>query len=401
MWSALQQMQEFGVKPSPSIYTAIIEAFVDQGNIEMALHYLFSMRNQDILPELSAVHDVVVLAANCGYSRLAIELASFYEKSSSRSLDDTVWMTCLASSAQNRYVCLFQSFVDPSHSYVLQKLDGVQTCWSHVTEKLNVAPPEGICLSVLHTAARYGEPDLVTDVLRVLKLTDVSWEEHHFAALIEAFCRKNQLKEALVTLHIMRTNGIEPGEGTASNIVDTIKDVDSLDSAWETIDEIHSSGGGLGTDALNVVIKASILLGDLQRAVGIYKAFSDYGLIPDVATFNLLLDGCTAARHRQLGDILLEDMKQTGLIPDDRTYEKMITLCLTQEFYEDAFYYLEEMKAAKYVPPRTVYEAILGKCKVAGDSRADIVVDEMKECGYDLVEADKDLAKNFRRRSPR
>ncbi len=119
MWSALQQMHELGVKLSPSIYTAIIEAFVDQGNIEMALHYLFSMRNQDILPELSAVHSVVVLAANCGYSRLAIELASFYERLSSRSLDDAVWMTCLASSAQNHYVCLFQSFVDPPHSYVL------------------------------------------------------------------------------------------------------------------------------------------------------------------------------------------------------------------------------------------------------------------------------------------
>ena len=64
------------------------------------------MKNQDILPELSAVQDVILLTANCGYSRLAIELSVFYEKTSLRRLDDVVWMTCLASAAQNHYVRL-------------------------------------------------------------------------------------------------------------------------------------------------------------------------------------------------------------------------------------------------------------------------------------------------------
>lgn len=99
-------MYEFGIKPNPSIYTAIIQAFVDKGNVEMALHCLFTMKNQDILPELPAVQDVIILTANCGYSRLAVELASFYERTSLRRLDDAVWMTCLASSAQNYYVRL-------------------------------------------------------------------------------------------------------------------------------------------------------------------------------------------------------------------------------------------------------------------------------------------------------
>lgn len=266
----------------------------------------------------------------------------------------------------------------------LSQIDGVSTCWEHITKVLNVAPDEGICLSVLYTAARHGVPSLATDVLRLLKLTDVAWEEHHFAALIEALCRNNQLQDALTTLHLMRTNGIEPVETTAASIVDSIKnDADSLDSAWAIIDEVHSSER-LGIDALNVVVEASIKLGDMQRAVGIYKAFPDYGVTPDTITYNLLLDGCITAQHRQLGEVFLEDMKQAGVKPDSRTYENMINLCLTQEYYEDAFYYLEEMKGAQFVPPKMTYEAMYKKCHASGDSRKDIVVEEMTECGYEV-----------------
>jgi pentatricopeptide repeat protein len=109
MWAAVQQLHEFGLKPNPSIYTAILDSLVAQGNVETALNYLFTMKSQDILPELSAVQDVIMLTANCGYSRLAIELSAFYEKTSLRHLDDAVWMSCLASAAQNQYVRLHPS----------------------------------------------------------------------------------------------------------------------------------------------------------------------------------------------------------------------------------------------------------------------------------------------------
>ncbi|KAJ3502573.1 hypothetical protein NLJ89_g8825 [Agrocybe chaxingu] len=366
-WNAIQRMHEFGVTPTPAIYAHIIDFHVQEGNLESALQLLLSMKKHDLIPELSSVHAVVSLAAECGYSRLAIELATYFEHVSLRRLGDATWIQCLSSSAEHLY------------------MDGVLTCWPIVTQELNILPPEGLCLSVLSTAARCGLPDLATDVLRALKAGGVPWQEHHFASLIEAFCRNNQLKEALVTLHIMRSNDIEPTHTTASFVFETVKsDVDSLDSAWAIIDDIHSSNSGLDNAALRVIIQASIFLGDLQRAVGIYKSFSDYGLAPDLETFHLLLDGCIAARHRQLGDILLADIKEAKLEPDVRVYEKMIQLCLTQDIYEDAFFYLEEMKAAKFVPPRRVYEALLKKCSSVEDPRGEMVLQEMKECRYEV-----------------
>ena len=251
-------------------------------------------------------------------------------------------------------------------------------------QDLNVTPDEGLCVSVLHTAARHGLPDLATDVLRVLKLIGVPWEEHHFAPLIEAFCRGDQVKEALLTLDIMRTNEIEPTRETAYPLLDILKDMDAVDSVWVVIDELHQEGRRIDIAALNVLVRASIALGDLQRAVGAYKSFSEYGLTPDLTTFNILLQGCVVAGHRDLGSLLLADMKEAKITPDQETYQQFVSLCLTQDNYEDAFFYLEEMKTAGHVPPSSVYVAIIKKCLSTGDTRYTVAVEEMRETGYSV-----------------
>jgi pentatricopeptide repeat protein len=182
----------------------------------------------------------------------------------------------------------------------------------------------------------------------------------------------------------MRSNKIPPLPSTSVPIIESIKDVESLDSVWAIIEEIHKAKSGLDVDALKVIIQASVSLGDIQRAVGFYKSFHDYGLMPDVTVFNSLLDICIEAKHRQFGDMLLADMTKLFVKPNRETYEKIIRLCLTQDVYEDAFFYLEEMKAAGFIPTRTVYETLVLKCRSMGDSRMDIAVEEMLECGYSM-----------------
>ena len=115
-----------------------------------------------------------------------------------------------------------------------------------------------------------------------------------------------------------------------------------------------------------------------------YKAAAQVGVKPDIDTYNLLLEGCVGARHRQLGDRLLADMKEAGIKPDVTTYQRMVLLCLTQTTYEDAFFYLEEMKALKIVPPIEVYEHIIRKLVHVGDTRYKIALEELKECGYEV-----------------
>lgn len=70
----------------------------------MAIQYLFAMRAQNIVPELLAVQAVIILAAESGYPRLALDLATYFEDVSHRRLGDAAWVACLHSAAQSLYV---------------------------------------------------------------------------------------------------------------------------------------------------------------------------------------------------------------------------------------------------------------------------------------------------------
>lgn len=209
------------------------------------------------------------------------------------------------------------------------------------------------------------------------------WTEHHLAAMIEAFCKAGRLKEAFEVLHLMRENQIIPVSETTFPIFNVIKqNIDSVDSVWAILDEMREKGEGVDITAINVVIQGSIFFGDIQRAVGTYKSTPDFGIKPNVDTFNLLLSACVAVGHRGLGDHLLGEMREAGISPDVRTYERLIILCLTQTTYEDAFFYLEEMKGHKLLPTLSIYEAIVKKCISVGDTRFTLAIAELQQCGY-------------------
>jgi len=283
-----------------------------------------------------------------------------------RRLESDVWLNCLIASANSLWK------------------DGVLECWEYLVQELHINPGEGVCMSVLQTAARHGLPDLAADVLRVLKITNVTWQEHHFAPLIEAFCRAGQIKEAFMTVDIMPEDSA-PSPSIFTPLLNHVKkDIDTFDSTWALLDEI-SKETQLHISSLNVVIGAAVALGDLQRAVGAYKSFNDYNVKPDQHTFHLLLEGAVAASHQPLGDRILQDMKDARIPLDQRTYALMVELCLTQDTYEDAFPYLEEMKEAGLKPPASTYIALVKKCAKQGDPRYAVALEEMEEMGHEVA----------------
>ncbi|WVW84935.1 hypothetical protein I302_106971 [Kwoniella bestiolae CBS 10118] len=259
------------------------------------------------------------------------------------------------------------------------RLAGVETAWYRV--KSSYTPDEGLILSMLNAAGRWGRPDFASSILESLPVPP---QEQHLAPLLEAFCNAGEVPNAFHVLVSIRDAGITPTMATVQPIVSVLSNAEVVDQAFYALEDLYKAGQPIDITALNALIDASARLGDLQRARATQAAAVDLGLTPNVDTYNLVLACCVAAQHRPLGDTILNEMTTQSIPPNATTYEHMINLCLTQPTYEDAFYYLEKAKGDGFKPSYAVYNSLVRKCVPLNDSRWRLVVDEMKSIGYRL-----------------
>ncbi|KAK7057242.1 Methyltransf-25 domain-containing protein [Favolaschia claudopus] len=361
----LTRMQELGAFPNAATYTLLITRFTAEENFEMSLQYLHDMKAHGLLPDVAAAQAVILLAANRGYPKLAVDLALSFESETVRKVEDSVWLACLQSSAAQLYA------------------EGVSKSWYTLVKNLAVSPDEGLCTLVLHTAGRNGLPDLATDALRVLKVLDVPWMEHHLAPLFEAFCRAERYQDAFSTLTIMRQNNIEPTPQTALPILQIVTQRPQiLDDLWEILSKMNEEGKTIDPSVCSTLLQASLSTQPLSRVLADYNMLKSLGVGPNAETFHIFLDGCISAGNVPYGELAFQQLKEADVPLDHDMFAKMITLHLTQDTYEGAFVHIEAMQSSGHIPAQHLYEALAIKCATVGDARYLIALDEMKEVGH-------------------
>ena len=153
---------------------------------------------------------------------------------------------------------------------------------------------------------------------------------------------------------------------------------------------MRGDGHVIAVAATNVVIEALSSLGEVDRAVQMYKELyqiCDAG--PSTETFNILLRGVSKSNNgKDLAMFLASEMNALGAKPDQLTYDRLILVCLREDDYEDAFRYLEEMRhaGASWWMRRGTAIALVRRCAAAGDIRAWDLLSEMTKRGVDQEE---------------
>ncbi|KIJ49470.1 hypothetical protein M422DRAFT_161368 [Sphaerobolus stellatus SS14] len=376
----LDAMERNGLQPDGHTFRHIIAIYHMAENLEMCLQTYAELKAYGFTAQLETVRYVVDLAADLGNARLAFELAETYEvdNTSWRKLEAQDWLSVLSVSAASYYV------------------DGLRTAWMKVTRDYGVTPDEGLCIQVLNAAARHGLVDLALEAFKVIIRLGCPIEEFHIAPVLEASCQRKSIQDALHITNTLTTIGAPIRQSTLEPVVELISSsVDNVNKAWSMLEKLYDAGKPVTVHALNALLGASVHLRNLQMTVGIYKTYEKFHVKPTVDTLNLLLRACIAESHKDLGMKFLEDLqRQDDVKLDITSYERIIRLCLTQSDYEDAFFYLEEMKAAGFKPPAMIYVQIIKKCVFYKDTRVQIAVEEMRECGYEIPRSLKEFIEN-------
>ncbi|KAH7108284.1 hypothetical protein BKA62DRAFT_681732 [Auriculariales sp. MPI-PUGE-AT-0066] len=380
----LDLMRQSQVPMDSAIFHALISRHAMRKELEMCIQRLNDMIGWGAPASLDTIAAIIILASEQDNPRLAHDIAASFEASSSRRITAHLWMNILMSSAEGLYI------------------EGTEAAWNQVVTEHGIAPDEGLCLAVLHCAARHGHSELASLVIEQLRFMGAHIQEYHLAPLVEAFVVAGQLKIAMQTLSFMRSHGTPPTMQTASSIIAYITDgtsIERIDAAFNMLDDLHVDAGVVDIVAMNAVVAAAVAMGEFARAVGIYNSAGDWGIKPDVETFKIVLGGCLVQKKREHTARIFEHMEKFNIVLDADIHEALIKIELLaiDGYYEDAFWRLEEMKGAGFKVPKKLYEELAKTCVNHKDIRHKLVIEEMKSLGHEISQ---DLTDYIQRSGP-
>lgn len=266
--------------------------------------------------------------------------------------------------------------------------EALQWMWSKMERtRLLKDVDQGALTLILNFCARAGLPILATDVFKHMAERSIMPKPYHYTSLICSYCKAGDVKNAFNILEIMKKENIERTSTTASGILEFMaKDIETIDRAFATLQDLKAEGHDIEVSALNVVIEASVVRRDLSRAIATYQEHKVLGVEPDINTLNSLVAACVITMQKSLALKLIKTFREEHLVKaNGTTFSSLIAVCCLQDDYEDAFRYLEEMKEDGHQPPAEVYSLIIRRCVSRDDARSKVAYDEMVGWGYEDI----------------
>ncbi|TKA70805.1 hypothetical protein B0A49_06343 [Cryomyces minteri] len=297
--------------------------------------------------------------------------------------------------------------------------------WRKRVEPGYLNPASGLCLNVLCTAARAGDPVLATDVFRVLGNRATVFEHQHYEMLIDTYLATDDVKTAISILSVMEGAKMAPDAATTRNLFKHLRaDASRPHAALAVLQSLHEAGKPVPVAAVNVVLEALVHLMDLAGALDVYKTLHTLcARGPTVATFNALLRGCSSDASEADADepldadaadqdltsdkkatamFLAAEMRALAVAPDAVTYDRLILVCLRAPDCEDALRYYAEMRSRGWLPRPGTFAAVVKRLARDADfERAAEVLAQARDAGLELARTERWLEQVLWRRRRR
>ncbi|THG20463.1 pentatricopeptide repeat-containing protein At2g17525, mitochondrial [Camellia sinensis] len=168
-----------------------------------------------------------------------------------------------------------------------------------------------------------------------------------FNILISAYCREENLVQALVLLEKCFSNGFVPDIITVTKVIEILCNEGRVTEAVEVLERVENKGGTLDVVAYNALIKGFCKKGNVKLTLRYLKEMESKGCLPNIDTYNVLIGGLCESGMLDSALDMFHEMKTVGIRWNFVTYDTLIGgLCFGGRM-EDGFKIMELMEESK------------------------------------------------------
>ncbi|KAH6856613.1 hypothetical protein B0I37DRAFT_367935 [Chaetomium sp. MPI-CAGE-AT-0009] len=396
-----KEMRSAGIQPSQGWYHSALRLLAIHPNYLTRKTYLLNLEEQEMELTDDGKASVALGLLRDGQNEMALD---YWDSMRSTGTQIPEWV-----SVTFVYVLVLRGFVDEAvqlfrqvldmaransnavplslWSYVLDECsralhyEGTKLVWDEMVSPGKINPADGIALNVLNTAARHGDTALATAVIELLSAREVKLGFHHYEPLLESYVHAGNLEVAFRVLGIMNDAGVQPDQPSTRAIFSALRD--SPDLAEEAVRIIRSLGR-VPVAAINVVLEAVAVAGDMSKTLDVYRQVCDLCQSgPNQQTFVRLLGQC---QHAEPAVFLVSEMDRFSVRPSPPILDSLIRCFARDGDLGVALLYLDEMSrfarssASPWISERTLL-TVLRRCYRERDDRAFALVAEAERRG--------------------
>nr|POF12014.1 pentatricopeptide repeat-containing protein, mitochondrial [Quercus suber] len=212
-----------------------------------------------------------------------------------------------------------------------------------VMKSREIIPNTMIYNTLLHALCRNGKVGRARSLMNEMEEpNDVT-----FNILISAYCKEENLVQALVLLEKCFNLGFVPDVVTGTKVLEVLCNVGRVTEAVDILNRLESKGSVVDVVAYNTLIKGFCRLGKVKVGHRLLKEMERKGCLPNVDAYNVLISGCCESEMLDLALDLFNEMKTDGINWNFVTYDTLIKGLCSGGRMEDGLKILEIMEGSK------------------------------------------------------
>eukprot|EP00929_Paragymnodinium_shiwhaense_P045012 TRINITY_DN23051_c0_g1_i1.p1 TRINITY_DN23051_c0_g1~~TRINITY_DN23051_c0_g1_i1.p1 ORF type:complete len:1058 (+),score=256.41 TRINITY_DN23051_c0_g1_i1:128-3301(+) len=396
------QVRSSGIVLSPLIYNAMLDAFVQCGDVAAAATHFADMKASGFIDVVSyntmlkahlsqgrtdaaqaLVKEMTVngLAANrVTYNELLHAKVMAKDRKGLWSVVDEMRAAGVTANSVTCSILLKALTVQSPFADVKRVTDLIEEVEENIDEVL--------FSSVIEACIRIRQLGLLSDLMRRYrsKKAFVNLSAPTYGAMIKAYGQAGDVVRVRELWQEMDERGVKPTSITLGCMTESLVANNCPDEALSLLHtqlESAERRGSINTVIYSTVLKGFATAKRMDKVFAVYKEMRDNNIPCNTITYNTLLDACAKSCSMNRASSLLEDMKAGCVEPDIITYSTIIKGYCQEGDVERAFHVLEDMKNdGKFQPDEIMYNSILDGCaKQHRVEQALNVLEEMRKAG--------------------